>query len=263
MILDYDTFNEEIENIIYKNTKSSLLKKIAKNPERYIGLFRTTSPKMKLMQNIIHTNEINFGGFIEHIITMYLGLFYKNLTKKVIYNNETIIFDQLFLYGDKIFMIEQKIRDDHDSTKKRGQYLNFVSKINYLTETYPAKKISAIIWFVDNTLNRNKNYYLEMMNENKKELNCEFNLFYGEELFQYLNQVSIWDELTAYLFQWKQNTNNDIKLNFESDWKQTKKEIYNNITKGTWETLLNNNDVVTQILPILFPTGKYKEIKFD
>lgn len=263
MILDYNVFNDEIENIIYKNTKSSLLNKIARNPERYVGLFRTTSPRMKLIQNITQSNEISFGDFIESIITMYLGLFYENLPKRATYNNETIMFDQLFLYNDKIFMIEQKIRDDHDSTKKRGQYLNFISKINYLKENYPDKEISAIMWFVDNTLNKNRNYYLEMMNNDKDKLKTELNLFYGDELFYYLDQVSIWDELTAYLFQWKQAADNDVILNFENDWEQTKKEIYENITKSTWNKLLSNNDVVSQILPILFPTGKYKEINFD
>ncbi len=263
MILDYNVFNDEIENIIYKNTKSSLLNKIARNAERYVGLFRTTSPRMKLIQNITQSNEISFGDFIESIITMYLGLFYENLPKRATYNNETIMFDQLFLYNDKIFMIEQKIRDDHDSTKKRGQYLNFISKINYLKENYPDKEISAIMWFVDNTLNKNRNYYLEMMNNDKDKLKTELNLFYGDELFYYLDQVSIWDELTAYLFQWKQAADNDVILNFENDWEQTKKEIYENITKSTWNKLLSNNDVVSQILPILFPTGKYKEINFD
>ena len=29
-------------------------------------------------------------------------------------------FDQLFIDNDTIYMIEQKMRDDHDSAKKRG-----------------------------------------------------------------------------------------------------------------------------------------------
>ena len=60
-------------------------------------------------------------------------------------------------------MIEQKIRDDHDSTKKRGQFVNFVKKIKYLKQEYPTNKISASMWFVDNSLMKNKRYYLNMM----------------------------------------------------------------------------------------------------
>ena len=35
-----------------------------------------------------------------------------------------------------IFLIEQKVRDDHDSTKKRGQYNNFINKIRAIKNKY-------------------------------------------------------------------------------------------------------------------------------
>ncbi|MEG0994672.1 MAG: restriction endonuclease, partial [Bacilli bacterium] len=88
MLLDYDVFEDELEKTIYKNSRSYLLKKIAENPNRYVGLFRTTSPKMKLMQNITQSHEISFGDFVENIITIYLGNFYTNLPKSAKYNNE-------------------------------------------------------------------------------------------------------------------------------------------------------------------------------
>lgn len=97
MLLEFEVFEEEIDKTIYGNTKSKLLNKIATSPDRYIGLFRTTSPKMKLMQNLTQSHEISFGDFVENIITMYFGLFYKNLPKKANYKNELILFDQLFM----------------------------------------------------------------------------------------------------------------------------------------------------------------------
>ena len=160
-------------------------------------------------------------------------------------------------------MIEQKIRDDHDSTKKRGQFVNFVKKIKYLQQEYPTNKISASMWFVDNSLMKNKRYYLNMMETEKAKLQVELNLFYGDELFIYLDQMSIWDEMITYLFEWKQKVDNDIDLNFEKDWEETKKEIYEFVSKGNWEKLLNNNKVVDQIFPILFPTERFKEIYYD
>ncbi len=263
MLLEFEVFEEEIDKTIYGNTKSKLLNKIATSPDRYIGLFRTTSPKMKLMQNLTQSHEISFGDFVENIITMYFGLFYKNLPKKANYKNELILFDQLFIYENTIYMIEQKIRDDHDSTKKRGQFVNFVKKIKYLQQEYPTNKISASMWFVDNSLMKNKRYYLNMMETEKAKLQVELNLFYGDELFIYLDQMSIWDEMITYLFEWKQKVDNDIDLNFEKDWEETKKEIYEFVSKGNWEKLLNNNKVVDQIFPILFPTERFKEIYYD
>lgn len=160
-------------------------------------------------------------------------------------------------------MIEQKIRDDHDSTKKRGQFVNFVKKIKYLKQEYPTNKISASMWFVDNSLMKNKRYYLNMMETEKAKLQVELNLFYGDELFIYLDQMSIWDEMITYLFEWKQKVDNDIDLNFEKDWEETKKEIYEFVSKENWGKLVNNNKVVDQIFPILFPTKRFKEIYYD
>ena len=122
---------------------ADLINKVASNPDRYIGIFRPTTPELKLIQNITQSHEISFGDFVEDIITVYLGKYYKNLPKRATYKGETILFDQLFEYNNKIFMIEQKMRDDHDSTKKRGQFENFIKKVEYLKETYPNKEIEA------------------------------------------------------------------------------------------------------------------------
>lgn len=231
MLIEYDVFEDELEKIIYRDAKSDLINKLAKSPDRYVGLFRTTSPKLKLMQNITQSHEISFGDFVENIITMYLGVFYENLPKRAKYNKEDIMFDQLFLFENKVYMIEQKIRDDHDSTKKRGQFSNFISKINYLKENYPDKKIVALMWFVDDSLKKNRRYYLNMISSYKSNDNISLNIFYGNELFNYLDKIIIWDEMVKYLQQWKELETNNIELNFEDDWKETKKEIIQNVSK--------------------------------
>ncbi|MEG2029011.1 MAG: hypothetical protein RR050_03930 [Bacilli bacterium] len=260
MLLEYDVFEDELEKTIYKNSKSYLLKKIAENPNRYVGLFRTTSPKMKLMQNITQSHEISFGDFVENIITIYLGNFYTNLPKSAKYNNEDILFDQLFMFENNIYMVEQKIRDDHDSSKKRGQYSNFLTKVEYLMKQYPDRKIIAAIWFVDSSLKKNKRYYLNRMDENKKYDNANIYLFYGNQLFEFLDKISIWNEMVTYLEKWKECGAEDINLNLEINWEETKEEIINNITKKQWLKLLNNQQVVDEIFPIIFPDSRYKEI---
>lgn len=42
-----------------------------------------------------------------------------------------------------LYLIEQKIRDDHDSTKKRGQYANLIKKIKTLKQNFPSYNIIA------------------------------------------------------------------------------------------------------------------------
>lgn len=258
-ILDYDKFIEELKKTVYKNEKADLINKIANYPDRYIGIFRPTSPKLKLIQNITQSHEISFGDFVEDIITEYLGKYYKNYDKRATYNDEVILFDQLFEYNNKIFMIEQKIRDDHDSTKKRGQFDNFIKKVEYLKKTYPDKEIEAGMWFVDYTLNKNKKYYYNQM-QRYQDNRVKLHLFYGNEFTNYLDKIAIWEEITDYLIKWKTSEENKIELNFEKDWEETKKELKENVSINSWKKLINNTQVVNEILPILFPTGKYKEI---
>lgn len=258
-ILDYEEFVNELKLTVYKNEKAYLINKVSSNPDRYIGIFRPTSPELKLIQNITQAHEISFGDFIENIITNYLGKYYTNLPKRAIYKNEAILFDQLFECDDRVFMIEQKMRDDHDSTKKRGQFENFLKKVSYLKETYPNKKIEAGMWFVDCSLVKNKKYYLKKMNENQNS-GVKLNLFYGKEFTNYLEKEAIWNEMTEYLIKWKMSKDNKIELNFEKDWKETKKELLDNVSKNSWKKIIRNEKVVKEILPILFPAGKYKEI---
>ena len=84
--ISYDEFVDKLEKTVYKNAKADLLNKVASNPDRYIGIFRPTSPEIKLIQNITQSHEISFGDFVEDIITQYLGMFYTNMEKRNFYN---------------------------------------------------------------------------------------------------------------------------------------------------------------------------------
>lgn len=258
-IMEYNEFIDELKLVIYKNSKANLIKKIASNSDRYVGVFRPTSPESKLIQNITQSHEISFGNFIEAIITKYLGKFCTNISKKATYKNKKLLYDQLFEYENKIIMVEQKMRDDHDSSNKEGQFGKILKKISYLKENYPDKEIVAIFWFVDKSLMKNKNYYLDEISKNKN-LNVEIKLFYGEEFLKYIGKEEIWNEMIEYLIRWKKSEDNKIELDFEENWEETKKELLDNVPKTSWEKILSNEEVVNKILPVLFPTGKYKEI---
>lgn len=213
MIIEYKEFIESLNEKLhlgldfYKN----LLITIIDNPSRYSGIFRLTNPKMKILQNVLQSQEIKFGDFIEDITTKYIEkLGYKNACKYFYSetDNRKFSVDQIFTDDDLIYLVEQKMRDDHDSTKKRGQFENFDSKICMLRSLHPQKKIIAIMWFVDNSLVKNKKYYLEQMNKLDYE-NIELHLYYGSEFFDSLkNGEKAWQELTNYLKRRQKETNN-------------------------------------------------------
>lgn len=128
---------------IFEGDKRSLLEKIARNPERYIGLFRPTKPRAKLLQNLLQSHEIRFGDAMESLIEAMLA----DVGFSILPNNlessdgDSLSVDQYFANEETHFFMEQKVRDDHDSTKKRGQIGNFETKLNILSEF-----IGTVLW---------------------------------------------------------------------------------------------------------------------
>ena len=209
----------------------TLLEKIIDNPYRYCGLFRLTNAKTKLIQNITQSNEIIFGDFIEDICTLYIEqLGYKNFDKHLGKDDKgkDLNIDQYFTDGKNIFITEMKMRDDHDSTKKRGQFSNFIEKIWRIRKRHPNTHIEASMWFVDNKLKKNKNYYQSEIDKLYFD-NVSINLYYGSEFFKTLkNGATVWNDLVSLLKQYRQdNVNNDVEIpDFGSS-----SEIYNALLK--------------------------------
>lgn len=205
--MQYSNFKKMLKKEVFgEDLNYQILKTVIENPQRYIGIFRVTSAKTKLIQNITQSCEIKFGDFIENILTEYLSdMGYKNLNKDLGKDEDgnSLSADQVFQHGKNVVLIEQKIRDDHDSTKKRGQYANFVKKIKKLKKMYPTVKIHGIMWFSDDLLKKNKKYYQEEI-ENNTDLTVELNVFYGKELFsEYFKKLDCWNELVQHLTQYR------------------------------------------------------------
>lgn len=215
MILTYEYFINKLNEKIKSDADFcyELLKTVIANPNRYTGIFRLSNAKTKLVQNVTQSREIKFGDFMEDIVTIYIEkMGYANLNKSigVDENGDALSADQVFYNDTTVYLIEQKIRDDHDSTKKRGQYANFKKKFSLLKALYPDKQINATMWFIDSSLVKNKNYYLA---ESQKDIsdNLSLNILYGEALFSLLfNRTDVWEELTSYLQRNKKERSDEI-----------------------------------------------------
>lgn len=256
MIISFEDFRADLERTIHKDMKSSLLMKLSKEPNRYVGLFRLSDPELKLIQNITQSREILFGDFMESIVTRYLSTKYKNLSKHRSDENGSRRFDQLFQDDQKIIFVEQKVRDDHDSTKKRGQFSNFKDKLNYLEDTFSNIEIEGIMWFIDDSFTKNKSYYSREIAKLNSENGHKTDLIYGSLFFEKLDMPEVWSEICSHIARWKRDHSRNISLNFEENWEETKKELTSNITKRNWNLLITNKLIVTEIFPTLSPEGK-------
>lgn len=260
MILEYNQF----KNFLDKKIKSGedfyleLLETVIKYPSRYCGLFRLSNAKTKLIQNVTQSKEIKFGDFMEDISTEYIKLIgYENLHKDLgeDENGDRLNCDQLFRKGTTIYFVEQKVRDDHDSTKKRGQYENFCKKVKLIKKKFSSYHIIAIMWFIDDNFEKNKNYYAEQIKTTKFE-NTELHLYYGGEFFCSLNNGKlVWDEIIEYLTRIRMANSSDI---FTIPDFGTNDEIYKALLKlphKYWEKLISNDTKYELLRKELFSNG--------
>jgi len=254
--MEYKEFKDILNKKIFDESKADLIRKFADYPERYIGFFRPTKPKGKIIQNLTQSAEIKFGDAFERIIEKYFNMFgFKSLDKMYIRQDKKVLnLDQLFEKDDKIIFIEQKIRDDHDSTKKRGQIANFIQKIEILQQNYPKKEIEAIFYFIDDALKKNRNYYQEKIDEIKDDYGIECYLFYGRELFEKY-EINVWDEIIKYLKQWKNEIPELPEINFDKDVEKNFEEI-KKVEPHKFKKIFSNDEIFNQMMLTISPQKK-------
>ena len=260
MLITYEAFMEKLNKRIKSGEDFylELLETVINNPSRYCGLFRLSNAKTKLIQNVTQSKEIKFGDFMEDIVTDYIELLgYINQSKEIGHddNGDKLNADQVFIKNNIIYLIEQKIRDDHDSTKKRGQFANFDKKVKLVKTQNPNMRLIAIMWFIDDGLVKNKNYYQTEM-DNSNYVDTQLHLYYGSELFELLDGgKQVWKEITSYLE--KNRLENSQEIFTIPDF-GTSDEIYKALLKLSrkyWTKLLSDNPKYDLLRKEMFSSG--------
>lgn len=255
--MNYEKFCAILNKHIFKDEKKELLKKIAERPERFIGLFRPTKPGAKIFQHLLQSHEIRFGDAFEEMIDELLKEFGFEPLQKSIKNKdgEPLTLDQHFRKGKIIYFIEQKVRDDHDSTKKRGQVANFEAKLEALYGKYKESLIAGI-YFIDPDLMKNKNYYIQEIQRLVSFYGIKIYLFYGKELFEFLDHPESWEQILAWLKEWKDSLPEIPDINFDREPEESFKEI-RNLELRYWRKFLENVKLWDEeIVKAIFREGK-------
>lgn len=256
MIIETHEFIQLFNKKIFENSKFDLLKKISENPDRFVGIFRPTKPKIKIIQNLTQSHEIKFGEAMEKIIEVYFHRRgYKILDKRMICENCEYNIDQYLVKGNSIIFIEQKVRDDHDSTKKRGQIANFENKLEQIIKRNPTKNITAFFYFIDPSLCKNKNYYAKEIKTIEETYGVKCILCYGSELFDQLNENIIWEELVNNLLEWRLKLPEFPEMNFDINAEKSFEEL-KDLPTGCWRKLFENDNIITEVFSVLFPQNK-------
>lgn len=166
---------------------------------------------------------------------------------------ESLELDQFAKKDNTYYFIEQKMRDDHDSTKKRGQIDNFERKLEALIHHYGGN-IQGYFCFIDESLNKNQNYYKEELQKLSVGYGVPLSLCYGKELFENLNILQVWDEILNHLARWREALPDLPSLNFDENPSESFQEI-KDLAPSVYRKLLDNDGIFNLVL-ILFPEQK-------
>ena len=234
------------------------MKKISTNPNRFIGIFRPTKPKGKILQNLLQSHEIRFGNAIEIIIAEYLKLIGSELlpNRYDLVDGSYVDVDLCFKYNGIIYVVELKIRDDHDSTKIRGQAQNFELKIDTLLSIHKKEKsVIGVFFCIDPGLVKNVSFYKKYFENIKEKLGVKVEMCYGREFFSLLKTENIWDEICEYLIKWKKEISDLPEVNFDIDSDKSFDEI-KDLSPSIFIKLFENEQLYDEIILTLFPQKK-------
>ena len=274
--MQYEEFAWILNEKIFWEANIKLLLSIAKNSARFLWRFRPSTPSIKLIQNITQSREIKFWDAMENVFYEYFNnIWFTPIERNITDGDDELDIDQLFIDEDewKIYLIEQKVRDDHDSTKKKWQFDNFVKKYNAVNRQYWNEyTVVPIMRFIDDSLDKNKNYYEERMETMRNEIWwCDPHLLYWSALSEIIVQFNtIWLEVENYLDTRKLSLPDTINLNLDHDYNLLFLEMKRwferhwekDFTVNSLIKIFEDEQVKTKLLPILFENWNLlREIK--
>ncbi len=252
--MEYNKFKEILNKSVFNeiDSKQKLLEAIAKEPSRFVGLFRSTLPKMKLIQNLTQSQEIRFGDAFEILIREYLtenG--YNHLPRRYKWQGTDLDIDQCFEKNNVFYFAEQKLRDDHDSTKKVGQFDNFENKIDLIIATY-GENAEAFMFFVDPDMTKNENYYRNRLEKTLISKKIPIHICYGKPFYEVLDIPHVWDEIVAYLEKWREGIPEFPELNFDLEPEKALEQI-KRVSASNLQKIFSNDLIFNDIILTIFP----------
>lgn len=246
--MNYEKFCSIMNEQIFREDKKKLLRIIA-SQELYFGDFSLLNSQIFLgscLQHLLQSREIRFGDAMEELISELLREWGFRVLPKIILpdaanKRKRLEIDQYFTKsegGEVFYFIEQKVRDDHDSTKKKGQLNNFEAKLEFLYKKH-GERLEGIMYFVDPDLSKNRNFYAEELKKMEETYGLKLEILYGKGLFEYFGRGELWEAILEWLGEWKEGLPELPEINFDTSPRESFEEI-KDLEVRYWRRILGN-----------------------
>ncbi|MCS4487722.1 hypothetical protein [Streptococcus sciuri] len=265
--------NEELKSImdeyIPSNFIKSTIEKLADSPERLTGVLHANTFELGSITSFGYSRNNSFGNAIESVFREIIASNGWTI-EKTSYNlddyhlktprmnkKKKISVDQVFSNNINVIFIEQKIRDDHDTSKWEGQWNNFEYKLKVLTEVYKEKEVIGIMWMIDDNFERNKNSYLDKIERIDSLFQNKVFLIYGDDIDNTLNKLDgqqnlYYQPLYHFLNNWHNESVKVPDLNFDKYTYDCLK-VFQGLNEKQAVNFFTNKEVIEEVFPIIFP----------
>ncbi|MGL6125051.1 MAG: hypothetical protein ACRC1F_01005 [Metamycoplasmataceae bacterium] len=152
--------------------------------------------RTKFEGTILQTCNIRYGDFLENVINLFLE------SNGIVVNRDkkNKNYDLLFENDNVIYVGEIKIRDNHDSTKKRGQLENLIKKAKQQKDKNPKKEIIVLFHFIDPSQRKNGTWYKKQLEALKQNEDFDdYFICYGDDLYKKFNLQEEWKKIVVML----------------------------------------------------------------
>ncbi|WRC99771.1 type II restriction endonuclease [Helicobacter pylori] len=138
------------------------------------------------------------------------------------------------------------------SRKATNQILQKAKQLK--SDEFHGENIQGYFYFIDESLNKNQNYYKEELQKLSVDYGVPLKLCYGNGLFESLNIPQVWDEVLNHLARWREILPDLPGLNFDENPLESFREI-KDLVPSVYRKLLDNDGIFNLVL-ILFPEQK-------
>ena len=141
------------------------------NLMRIVSPYQALPLREKITQTILTHINISLGNYAEEIAKKIIAAFGGEILEG---KSSDKVVDCLFMYKGKTYLIEQKVRDDHDTSKRVGQATDFIEKKRIF------RPDASACWFVDDNFHKNEKYYSTLFADE---------LYYGDEINKFMYEI--------------------------------------------------------------------------
>lgn len=224
------------------------------NEKRLVNPYGTTPYKVVLLQTLETSSGIRLGYANQGVISALLeeSGYVKLPTTVTAADGMTLAIDHLVQKQGVIYMIEQKAKDDHDSSNRLAQLKSFIKKYETVVALYPGIEVVPIFYFLDSRFYKNKKYFQKQIELSGKGDTCK--LLYEEELFSFLGLENPLDGIKENFKRVREEMGSERSINFDLHPRVAANYLLSK-KKSVLMRIFSNPNLVDFMTDTIFPSG--------